>query len=350
MSALRISVCAALTGAMLVANSAFAGFTGIVVEEKALCGGDLPAGVTHVCNVYAQFDSAPGNRIISVAGTPDFPMVIQVLGGGTFYQHFAGSDAAPSQALIDAFPELACDTFVSIGKKTGEGDMTIISPGIPGFLPSSMGGTDGAWVVTPKDQQGEPDGSLRVLLGQFTVENGTGVEGAFLIQAQSDGDPDFRQYVSFSCPLGAADPTGACTIPAGACVQTSADLCEAIGGSYQGDGAACAEIPTVSEWGLIAMSLLILSAGALMLHRRVRVAAHGRTLLLLMACSLILVAPFALAYGPCPADIDGSGAVDILDLLTLLADWGNCCVGDLNGDGTTDVDDLLDLLGMWGPC
>ena len=56
--------------------------------------------------------------------------------------------------------------------------------------------------------------------------------------------------------------------------------------------------------------------------------------------------------GPtCPEDINGDGVVDVLDLLALLAAWGNPGgPEDLNGDGIVDVLDLLQLLAAWGPC
>ncbi len=58
---------------------------------------------------------------------------------------------------------------------------------------------------------------------------------------------------------------------------------------------------------------------------------------------------------PCPWDCQAapqSGAVDVPDLLALLAVWNipgaNIC--DFNGDGTANVPDLLKLLANWGPC
>jgi hypothetical protein len=51
----------------------------------------------------------------------------------------------------------------------------------------------------------------------------------------------------------------------------------------------------------------------------------------------------------CCGDLDGSGAVDIGDLLALLGAWGTAD-GDVTGDGTTDVADLLVLLAAWGSC
>jgi len=54
----------------------------------------------------------------------------------------------------------------------------------------------------------------------------------------------------------------------------------------------------------------------------------------------------------CPHDVDGSGAVGVPDLLSLLADWGLCsdCPADFDGNGSVDVNDLLALLANWGPC
>jgi len=51
-----------------------------------------------------------------------------------------------------------------------------------------------------------------------------------------------------------------------------------------------------------------------------------------------------------PGDLDGNGAVDVGDLLELLATWGPCgeCAGDLDENGMVDVADLLKLLANWG--
>ena len=56
-----------------------------------------------------------------------------------------------------------------------------------------------------------------------------------------------------------------------------------------------------------------------------------------------------------PGDIDGDGVVGILDLLALLAAWGDCpvkgeCSADLDRDGTVGILDLLTLLATWGAC
>jgi hypothetical protein len=54
-----------------------------------------------------------------------------------------------------------------------------------------------------------------------------------------------------------------------------------------------------------------------------------------------------------PADLNGDGVVDVLDLLILLDSWGTCPVGvpcpaDFDQDGAVDVLDLLFLLDHWG--
>ena len=52
---------------------------------------------------------------------------------------------------------------------------------------------------------------------------------------------------------------------------------------------------------------------------------------------------------PCPADVNGSGAVDASDLAAVLAGWGGASP-DLNGDGIVNASDLATILAAWGPC
>jgi hypothetical protein len=55
---------------------------------------------------------------------------------------------------------------------------------------------------------------------------------------------------------------------------------------------------------------------------------------------------------PCPADLDGSGAVNGFDLALLLGSWGPCagCLADLDDNNIVNGFDLALLLGSWGPC
>lgn len=53
----------------------------------------------------------------------------------------------------------------------------------------------------------------------------------------------------------------------------------------------------------------------------------------------------------CPADLDGSGAVDGADLAQLIAGWGTVdMTGDLDGSGGVDGADVAALIAAWGPC
>jgi hypothetical protein len=54
---------------------------------------------------------------------------------------------------------------------------------------------------------------------------------------------------------------------------------------------------------------------------------------------------------PCPADVNGDDVVNVLDLLAVIAAWGNPGgPEDVNGDGIVDVLDLLAVIAAWGPC
>ena len=55
---------------------------------------------------------------------------------------------------------------------------------------------------------------------------------------------------------------------------------------------------------------------------------------------------------PCLGDVDGSMAVDVVDLLAIISSWGPCsgCDADIDASGSVDVSDLLTIISAWGPC
>jgi serine/threonine protein kinase len=57
---------------------------------------------------------------------------------------------------------------------------------------------------------------------------------------------------------------------------------------------------------------------------------------------------------PCPGDLDGSGAVNSVDLAIILGAWGTAGgkypQADINGSGSVDASDLSVVLAAWGPC
>ena len=51
----------------------------------------------------------------------------------------------------------------------------------------------------------------------------------------------------------------------------------------------------------------------------------------------------------CPADITGDNAINVLDLIELLLDFGTAGgPSDINGDGAVNVLDLIELLLVFG--
>jgi hypothetical protein len=53
----------------------------------------------------------------------------------------------------------------------------------------------------------------------------------------------------------------------------------------------------------------------------------------------------------CPADIDGSGVIDVDDLTQVILFWGDAGgPADINNDGIVNVDDLTEVILGWGPC
>ncbi len=50
----------------------------------------------------------------------------------------------------------------------------------------------------------------------------------------------------------------------------------------------------------------------------------------------------------CPEDVDGSGVVNIEDLLLVIGNFNGGGQGDVNSDGTVNIEDLLLIIGAWG--
>ena len=80
-----------------------------------------------------------------------------------------------------------------------------------------------------------------------------------------------------TCTTCANDVMGACCLPDSTCQDgLTPAQCTALSGTHQGGCSVCtgapgecpAPIPTVSEWGTAAMTLLVLTAGTVILRRR----------------------------------------------------------------------------------
>jgi hypothetical protein len=101
------------------------------------------------------------------------------------------------------------------------------------------------------------------------------------------------------CECDPTDPIGACCFSAD-CFETVELECSSNGGEWQGPDTTCDSTP----------------------------------------CAV-----------PCPADTDGSGTVDVSDVLYIVGNWGTADAdADINNDGIVDVSDILEVVSAWGPC
>ena len=193
-----LSVLAGISAPLILTGSADAGFVGITTTAK-------PNSFNlYVVNVYAEFDNAGNDAMQSVAGTPNNPLSISVVGGSFWNQVPFGGDTAPSAALVGLFPSLAFDTFVTIGvKMVGVGGQPFDGTTLVGNLPlpvagTSFGTTNGSWAILGPLPQGNPfdpinsfPGDGRVLIGQFSMEipadTPYGFMGEFKMGLVSDG-------------------------------------------------------------------------------------------------------------------------------------------------------------------
>ena len=105
---------------LTASNAALAEYTGLVHITKAdpdtvdLCNkanGQFVDFPLDVCNVYAEFDN-PVDRMLS-AGDADI-----TASNGLFFQHpLNPAVIAPTCTFVGFFPDLICDSFVTIGWK-----------------------------------------------------------------------------------------------------------------------------------------------------------------------------------------------------------------------------------------
>ncbi len=198
--------------ATTVANSAFVGFK--VVQKLDPNTGLAPTfngNPIFVCNVYAEFDNAGNDYMTAVAGTPNNPLEITVLGGGTFHNVFGGRDFAPTTMAVNMNPDLRYDSFYTIGLKSvgpaGDNLIRLYLDTLFGTMTAST--TDGSWAVPgfpngttrqndPFDANNSFPGNGQILIGQFSTSTGTGIRMAGLVQVSSDGNRLFQTPISFT--------------------------------------------------------------------------------------------------------------------------------------------------------
>ena len=203
---------------LAVTDSALADYIGLVHVTKSdadtvnLCNNANGANVPEpldVCNVLAQFDD-PEDRLLSV-GNGDI-----LASNGAFYQNmFNGAVIAPTCTFVDLFPDIICDTFVTIGYKCGPDPAGTDTTAVDGdFLPGEFadnGHVVGGWFnASPPNGQGDPGPDLRILVAQFSVAQGQTVSGTLDAFALIDTIIVAFPNLEFVCKGGTSPCNEAC--------------------------------------------------------------------------------------------------------------------------------------------
>ena len=275
-----------------------------------------------VCNVFAGFDN-PNDALLSVGNAE-----LQVYNGavpGVFYQHPLNFDpTSPACALIEAVPDLICDSFITIGYQcapdpagTDESEPDI-EFGFREF--ADNGHIVGGWLnFTPSNGQGDagtwPD--LKVLFLQSGMSLGLTMSGDIDLFWWVDHQGE--TYAELDVPIECAvwKPDGFPCYDGDPCTTDDVWM----------DG-VCSGLPVDCEDGNVCTDDFC-DEGQCM---------HQPN------------------NNPCPTDSDGDGDTDAADLAVLLGSWGPCGPGepceclDSDTSGSIDAFDLAVLLGAWGPC
>ncbi|MBL6619183.1 MAG: hypothetical protein ISP54_02385, partial [Flavobacteriales bacterium] len=185
--------------------------TDVVMEHTS---GDLAGMTTYRVSLQTLF---PTDFVTSVSGNSVLPLDVSTT--TTFYQNILGG-VTPQNVnplLLPAFPDLAYDSWVTIGVDgpadalAGENVVSVVnSPnqnwslafepgnGLPGsdiVIDDEVGGV---WYILNGDANGFPDADGRVLLGQFTTDGD--LSGTLHVQVFPQGDND--NFLVLSLPLG----------------------------------------------------------------------------------------------------------------------------------------------------
>ena len=142
-------------------------------------------------------DVAEGDVLTSLSGNDEFALELNTT--TSFYQHPLGG-ATPSDingAMLDMVPELAFDSYVTVGLTQAPGmgeEAADLMPGSweeafeAGSNISVNDGLGSGWYTLPYAANGTADASGRILIAQLTTDGD--ISGQFRAQIFPDGDQD----------------------------------------------------------------------------------------------------------------------------------------------------------------
>lgn len=195
---------AATAYSVLAGGSADGGYVGLDAELHA--APVIDGAVWTVWRVYAMVDN-PADTIEAISGNAANPIIITT-DLGDLYQHPLGGLVEHPASLEIANPDLAYDSYVTIGSVDAESHPPTQVSGDLGFEPSALHASNGAWFRIPGDPAtvAGPDG--RVIIGQFTVRAGARLDG--IVRVAGNFDFDSQQFLeqTFAARFGDATDDG----------------------------------------------------------------------------------------------------------------------------------------------
>ncbi len=231
--------CFAFAAAALCAGSAAADFVGFTVENTT----PFPE-IANTFRVAAVFDD-PGDRLVSVE-------VVDFASTAELWQHptFDG-DTAPDEVFVTLFPELAIDTFVTVGVVVDDGsDTTVTAPDL-NFGPRCL---RGAWLnAEPENPNGQslPDADGEVVVMQLSTPDIPAIAGRLRVTYvrgdTGETEIDEADFAILAIPVCPSDLDGDLVIDA-------ADLAILLA-NWGGDGAADLDCDGVVDAGDLAALL-----------------------------------------------------------------------------------------------
>jgi hypothetical protein len=120
----------------------------------------------------------------------ELPLIIDIK-GGSIYNHGSGGNKAPNPGNFETYPELAFDTFITLGSATSDSGITI--QGTLNLSQDVMSENVGWYKLSGVNPVSCREDCWRVLVAQFAITEGAVIEGAALLLG--DG---IDEYATFS--------------------------------------------------------------------------------------------------------------------------------------------------------
>jgi hypothetical protein len=307
-------------------------FTGLEVELKPIVGtiNGLPS--TAVCwRVYAKL-SSPAASVSGLFGDSADMLAISAVGG--FFQSASGGNEASEIPCSTADASVAFDSFLTLGgecaadapvNSVGIDYSAFVTGGAISLLDPSVGGI---LYAIPGIQ---PDASGRVLLMQLTTNTGVKPNAIFNLIGDNGVKGADNEWYAFG--LSIPDPVLVDCNANGThdAVEIASGLARDCNRSGVPDSCEfSAAIANADCDGDGAFDLCEIYAGTEADLNNNGIADD---------CE-------------CLGDVDGNGAVNVDDLIEIIAAWGDPNPGsaDLDGDGVVGAADLTIVLQGWGSC